>query len=183
MWEVQPDQLYWVFSPPLPREMGHIHLLFAVSLPKAVWSKHVWHQVPLESGFNVLLASEDQWLATRKRVPGALTPSQCGLTGQPRAAESLKLALFKTSLFITWLCWATQNKVGSMRQGSECQKEMVGQRERKEATGARWPLTIFISRNIRFIPKYPRARLVILASGSENRSFVVTPSSLAATNT
>ena len=57
------------------------------------------------------------------------------------------------------------------------------ERERKEATGAGWPLTIFISRNIRFIPEYPRVRVVLLASGSENRSFVVTPSSLAATDT
>lgn len=54
-----PDKLCWVFSPPLPREMGHIHLPFAILLPKALWSKLVWHQVPLESGFGVFLVSED----------------------------------------------------------------------------------------------------------------------------
>lgn len=49
-----------------------------------------------------------------------------------------------------------------------------GGAERKEAAGAEWLLTVFISRNTRFIPEYPRVRAVLLALGFEKKSFVVT---------
>lgn len=92
-------------------------------------------------------------------MPGALTPSGWGLTGQLRAAESLKLICLKTSSFITWLCWATQNKEESTKQGSEWWKEMVGWMGKEEIPVAGWPWTIFISRKIRFIQGNPRVRL------------------------
>lgn len=69
------DPLCWVFSPPLPRETGHIHLPFSVSV-SLLGQKLVCRQVPLESGFSVFSDSEDQHLATRNRVPRTLTPSK-----------------------------------------------------------------------------------------------------------
>lgn len=81
------------------------------------------HQVPPKSSHSVFLVSS--WLLGSK-LHGHEAASACSPTGNPNAAEFLKLAPCQTSSSITWLCWAAQKKVESVRWGRECRREMVG---------------------------------------------------------